>query len=74
MEKPPQNTDTKIYLHGEIDLEYIMETIKSKWPGVNISDITIEAEYLQHSCFGYDLFDSGDYANFIAIRNIKKDI
>jgi hypothetical protein len=64
----PQDTDTEIYIAGECDLESILDRIKQKWPETSLANISLETEYIQTHCLGYDLYDSGDYTKFIVIK------
>lgn len=63
----PEDTDTKFYIYKSTSLSDLLEKIQEKWPGAEMKDITIEAEYIQTDCLGYDLYDPGDYGNFLLI-------
>jgi len=64
----PEDTATKIYIPGDCDMETILERIQAKWPGTNLSNITIEPDYIHTTCLGYDLYDPSDYTNFLIIK------
>ena len=67
----PDDTEDKIYLDGTFSLQNLadlLETAKAKWPGADLSNIKIGAEYIQTDCLGYDRYDSGDYTPFITIE------
>lgn len=63
----PNDGENAFYIPGESDMEDILARIEAKWPGAKMADITIEADYIQTHCLGYDLYDSGDYTKFILI-------
>ena len=67
----PDNDENTIYLSASIldyTLQEIIELIQEKWPDCSFDDITIEAEHIHTDCLGYDLYDSGDYTDYIIIR------
>jgi hypothetical protein len=39
---------------------------------VDFEEFTISAEHIQVDCFGYDLYDRGDYEDFIVITRKMK--
>jgi hypothetical protein len=66
----PDDTETVKYLHSGCDytLAEILDIAREKWgEKIGLEDITITAEYIHTDCIGYDLYDSGDYTNFIVI-------
>jgi hypothetical protein len=63
----PDDTDTVTYIAEGDTLENILADISNKWPGASISNITISAEKIHTRCLGCDLYDPGDYTNFIVI-------
>jgi hypothetical protein len=66
----PDDTDTEIYIDSSLgtSLDAILELILEKWPNISLNDIIIESEYIHTDCIGYDLYDAGDWTNFILIR------
>ena len=64
----PKNDAKTLYLAGGCSLEELLEATQAKWPGVDPARIEIEPEYIHTHCLGYDLYDSGDYTNFIVAR------
>lgn len=64
----PKDDENEFYLEErEHDLGAIIEMAKRKWPGIEPSELYIEALHLQTASWGYDLYDSTDYTNFIRI-------
>jgi len=74
----PDDTDETFYIPtGWMDhrvcISDIIEKAKEKWPdGYELEDLNITAEYIHTDCLGYDLYDAGDYTNYIKITRIKK--
>lgn len=68
----PDDTDTTMYLDSSIpkSLEEILAAINEKWPGASPSNIEIGAEKIHTHCIGYDLYDPGDYTNFLVITRL----
>jgi hypothetical protein len=65
----PDNDENALYLYGDnIDLEYLMESIKEYFGDNDLSKYSISAEHIHTSCLGYDLYDSSDYSNYIVIH------
>jgi len=68
----PDDTDSTIYIatYTSLTLEELMDKIDDKWPGASRSNITISSEKIHTDCLGYDLYDPGDYTDFIVITRI----
>lgn len=69
----PDDDENTIYINsfmGGESLEEIMARINEKWPGASMANIRIDAEYIHTECLGYDLYDPGDWTNFIVIRRL----
>jgi len=64
----PDNTDDTLYFRPGISLAEIMDVVSSRWPDVCESEILIKAEHIQTHCIGYDLYDAGDYTDFIVVE------
>lgn len=65
----PKDTDKLIHLNSGISLKEIMDMAQHKWgENINFEDISVSSESIQVQCFGYDLYDSGDYMNFIILE------
>jgi hypothetical protein len=64
----PDDTDTVMYIAGDETLENILADILNKWEGASAANITISAEKIHTRCLDYDLYDGGDYTDFIVIR------
>ena len=67
----PDNTENKMYFANSycLTVEQIIFIAQSKWPDTSLDNITIEAERIQTSCLGYDLYDPSDWTDFIVITN-----
>jgi len=63
----PADTDTEFYLHTSANIEDILLAIKLKWPKISLGDVEISAEHIHTRCLTYDLYDSGDYTDFLKI-------
>lgn len=68
----PDDTENRIYIDGGwmasgTSLQELMERAAEKWPGISPADITISAEHIHTDCLGYDLYDPGDYTEFIIL-------
>lgn len=71
----PDDTDTTFFISTEYNtptLTEILELCNDKWGEISFDDITIEAEHIHTECLGYDVYQSGDYTDFIRITNTKK--
>ena len=68
----PDDTDTEMYLDASQiwTLDEIKKRIDEKWPGASSENILFSAEKIHTDCLGYDLYDSGDYTDFIIIRRM----
>jgi len=65
----PDDGDDHFYItsHSQPSLAAILIMAQERWPGIDPNDILIEAEHIHTDCIGYDLYDPGDYTNFIRI-------
>jgi hypothetical protein len=68
----PDDTDTEMYLDAEQiwTQAEIQARIDEKWPGASAENIVIDSRKIQTDCLGYDLYDPGDYTDFIIIRRL----
>ena len=69
----PDDTDTEIYIRtdcGQPTVAELLEKIQDKWPGTSAENITIDSQKIHTDCLGYDLYDAGDYTDFIIITRI----
>lgn len=69
----PDDTENTLHIDGgglasATSLKELLEKATEKWPGVSLDDITISAEHIHTDCLGYDLYDPGDYTEFIILR------
>lgn len=64
----PQDTSQVLYLLSvNLTLGDIVESAKRHFPDCEMDDLKVEGENIQIKCFGYDLYDSGDYLDYIVI-------
>lgn len=70
----PDDDEDTIYIAADAGcgsmgerLADIIETVKNKWPDVSLEDVHIASENIHTDCLNYDLYDAGDYTNFIVI-------
>jgi len=63
----PDDTATEFYLHTSATVEDILLAIKLKWSEISLGDVEISAEHIHTRCLTYDLYDSGDYTDFLKI-------
>lgn len=70
----PDDTDTEMYIQAsdcaKPTLAELLDKINDKWPGSSLENITISAEKIHTDCLGYDLYDAGDYTDFLIIEKI----
>jgi hypothetical protein len=70
----PQDTEDKIYIEvsGIDTVNDLISKSQDKWgEEVNLDKLKIEHEHIQVKCFGYDLYDSGDYRNYFILTRVK---
>jgi len=67
----PDDNEDEIFLDNDVELSYMLERIKEKWPDATMEQITISSEYIHTNCLYYDLYDSGDWTHFIRISREK---
>jgi hypothetical protein len=68
----PDDTETELYIFsprcgGGPTLEELLQRIKDKWPDARPESLTFSSQSIQTRCLGYDLYDSGDYDDFIVV-------
>jgi len=67
----PDDTDTTMYIQTSYcvipTLADLLQKIYEKWPGASLDNIEISAEKIHTDCLGYDLYDAGDYTDFLLI-------
>lgn len=70
----PDDTEDTVYLTSDSQhsLAAIIELCKEKWPDADFNDLLFESEKIHTDCLGYDLYDPGDYTDFIIIRRAAK--
>lgn len=57
MDNYPSCNVNELYLHGNPVLTDVLDEISLHFPGVDLSDLSISAEYIRAKCGGYDLYD-----------------
>jgi hypothetical protein len=70
---PDDDKDTLYIEQGcSCSFEYIRERMLEHFGKcMEMEDFTIRGEKIHTDCLGYDLYDPGDYTNFIIIERIK---
>lgn len=65
----PDDTDKTMFIQENtpLTLADLLQDIYEKWPGTSLENITISSENIHTDCLGYDLYDAGDYTDFILI-------
>lgn len=63
----PVDTENDMWIDASssLSLSDILEKAKEKWPDVSLENISIESVNHHQYCIGYDLYDSGDYVEYI---------
>jgi hypothetical protein len=67
----PDDTDTEIYIAtngGSLPLADLFSKAKEKWPDATLENIEITSEKIHTDCIYYDLYDAGDYTDFLIIK------
>ena len=68
----PDNTEEKFYIctyYEPVRFEDILDQAREHFqnPEISLMDLSIESDYIQTDCLGYDQYDPGDYNNFLVI-------
>ena len=71
----PDDDENTMYIDSSpmvapICMADLLQKIYEKWEGASLTNITIQAEKIHTDCLGYDLYDPGDYTEFIVIRRL----
>jgi hypothetical protein len=67
----PDDTDTEIYIPtngGSLPLADLFAKAKEKWPNATLDTVEITSEKIHTHCIYYDLYDAGDYTDFLIIK------
>lgn len=66
----PDNDDETIYIEsiGGISIPSLIQIAQEKWPNISLSDIEITSEKIHTHCITYDLYDAGDWTEFVVIK------
>lgn len=67
----PANTKDMIYIPADVavSLDEIIQAAQTQWgASIDMSRIRVTAEHIQTKCLGYDLYDSGDYTNYLCLE------
>lgn len=70
MNEYPVDTNDTMWIdlsYGDIDITDLHKRINEKWPGVDISNVSISLEYHNQYNITYDLYDSSDYVNYMVV-------
>jgi len=67
----PDDTETVMYLHSSNghSLAELLILAKIKWPDATLENIEITSEKIHTHCIYYDLYDAGDYTDFIVLTH-----
>lgn len=65
----PDDTDSEMFIDASsaVVMADLLQKIYEKWEDASLNNITISTESIHTDCLGYDLYDAGDYTNFIII-------
>ena len=63
----PDDTHNTVYIADGGSMEDIWNKVQEKWPGIQMSELSVEPQHIQTDCLGYDGYDPGDYTNFLCI-------
>ncbi|RJQ30301.1 hypothetical protein C4565_00520 [Candidatus Parcubacteria bacterium] len=66
----PDNSENQFYIPYGAALSDIIEMAKEKWGDVSLESVCIHSEYIHTDCLGYDVYDSGDYTNYLRIEKM----
>lgn len=70
----PEDTDTQLHVFmsaGGTSLDELLGCIRNHFgDDVSGDQLEITAENIQVQCFGYDLYDSADYMDFLVVRKV----
>ncbi len=67
----PDDTDKMMYLDSSYvdwELSHLLAKAKEKWPDATLDNITITSEKIHTHCIYYDLYDAGDYTDFLILK------
>lgn len=71
----PDDTDTQMYIpsSSSLNLMDLFDKAKEKWPElVNAEQIEVTSEKIHTHCIYYDLYDAGDYTDFIVLTYVRE--
>lgn len=64
----PEETDNELWVgSGYLTIESLIELSQKKWPTKSLSDIKIEAVNHHEYNIYYDVYESGDYVDYIVL-------
>ena len=66
----PDDTENEFYIERDTSLSNLMTLCAEKWPGLDLAQIEIRAEYIHTECLGYDKYDAGDYTTYLCIKKL----
>ena len=70
----PENTKDTLYIkasYNDHSFAELVEIALQHFEGHTLDDLMIRSEYVHCRCIGYDLYDNGDYDNYIIITSSK---
>lgn len=68
----PDDEDNCFYIANSCGLAEIIEQAERRWGrSIDLARIQITSEYIHTNCLTYDLYDSGDYTEFLKIELIE---
>jgi hypothetical protein len=70
----PDDDEKTMYIKSEgwgCTMADLMQHITDKWgEDVQMTDIEVHSEKIHTDCLTYDLYDAGDYTDFIVLKKI----
>lgn len=69
----PDNNEKELYIQTDciqITMADLIEQIREHFKTDDMTQFAIESEEIHTRCVGYDLYDGGDWDNYIIIRRI----
>jgi hypothetical protein len=65
----PVDTEQTLYFQcgPSLTLDDVVDRARRHFPDCELQDLTISSENIQVKCFGYDIYDSRDYLDYIVV-------
>jgi hypothetical protein len=66
----PDDTETEMYVvaNSDYSIADLLEMAKEKWPDATPENVSVSSEKVHTNCIYYDLYDSGDYTDFVILK------